>query len=182
MPRVPMPTPETMTPAQLRVYEEAVAGLRGHAPAPLIAWLNSPELASRAQKFGEFARYQTSLPRRLSELAILMTGRFWNAQYEWSVHKPEALKAGLSAGVVEDIAKHRTPQFENADEKAVYEFVQNLLERHVVTDDVYQAAMAALGSRGVVELVGILGYYALISMTICAFEIENPPGMAPELA
>ncbi len=181
MPRIPMPTPEAMTQPQLRVYQQAVAGLRGYAPAPLIAWLNSPELASHAQRLGEFVRYQTTLSPRLSELAILLTGRYWTAQYEWSAHKPEALKAGLSPHVIEDIAHHRAPEFENADEKAVYDFVCCLLERRAVTDDIYQHTADTLGTRGMVELVGILGYYALISMTICAFRLENPPGVQAEL-
>lgn len=181
MPRVTMPVPANMTDAQRRVYESAVSGLRGNAPAPLIAWLNSPELADRAQKLGEFVRYRTELPARLSELAILMTARFWTAHYEWSVHKPEALKAGLSPLVIDEIAHRRPPRFEKDDERIVYDFVENLLNRRLIPANIYESTVVMLGERAVVELVGLLGYYALISMTINCFEIDVPEGTPIEL-
>ncbi len=97
MSRIALPTPDTMTAAQRQAYDAIVAGRRGRAPAPFLAWLHSPELASRAQKLGEFVRYETTMGPRLSELAILVVARWWSSEYEWAIHKAEALKAGVSA-------------------------------------------------------------------------------------
>ena len=181
MTRIKMLTQAEMNDDQRRVYESAVAGRRGHAPAPLVAWLGSPELADRAQKLGEFVRYQTTLPPRLSELAILITARHWTAQYEWFAHKQEALKARLDPAVIDDIACRRQPRLENRDERVVYDFTVSLIETHAVRDDLYRATVDSLGERGVVELVGLLGYYTLISMTVNTFELGPPSGTAAEL-
>lgn len=181
MARIKIRIPEEMSQEQLRVYHDTVAGRRRRMPAPLAAWLESPLLADRAQKLGEFVRYETSLPPRLSELAILVVARHWTAQFEWIAHKAEALKAGLDAGIIEDIANRQTPRFENPDERLVYEFSVSLNQKHEVSDELYQRVVVVIGLRGVVELVGILGYYTLISMTLNTFEIE-PEGQAPELS
>jgi 4-carboxymuconolactone decarboxylase len=178
--RIKMRIPEEMNEEQRRVYEETVAGRRGRIPAPLIAWLESPVLADRAQRLGEFVRYETSLPPRLSELAILVIARYWTAQFEWTAHKAEALNAGLDPEIIDDIANRRPPRFKNADEPVVYDFSATLNQAHAVSDELYDRAVATIGLRGVVELVGILGYYTLISMTLNTFEIE-PEGRAPEL-
>lgn len=181
MARIKIRTPEEMTQEQRRVYDDTVRGRRGRMPAPLAAWLESPVLADRAQKLGEFVRYETSLLPRLSELAILVVARHWTAQFEWSAHKAEALKAGLAQGIIDDIAARRTPRFPDEDERAIYEFSASLNQRHGVSDELYRATAERIGLRGVVELVGILGYYTLISMTLNAFEIE-PEGHNPELS
>jgi 4-carboxymuconolactone decarboxylase len=177
MARVKIRTREEMSEEQRRVYDETVAGRRGRVPAPLVAWLESPVLADRAQKLGEFVRYETSLLPRLSELAILVVARYWTAQFEWTAHKAEALKAGLDPAVIDDIANHRAPKFKHADEPVVYDFCMALVQTHFVSHELYQNAVVTLGPKGVVELVGILGYYTLISMTLNTFEIE-PEGTA----
>lgn len=180
MPRIKIRQPEDMNEQQRRVYDETVAGRRGRIPAPLVAWLESPVLADRAQKLGEFVRYETSLPPRLSELAILVVARHWTAQFEWTSHKAEALKSGLHPEIIDDIANRRPPRFKNPDEPVVFEFSATLSQTHAVPEELYNKAVATFGLRGVVELVGILGYYTLISMTLNTFEIE-PEGHAPEL-
>lgn len=176
MPRIPLLAPEQMNEAQRQAYEATVAGRRGRAPAPFLAWLHSPELAGRAQKLGEFVRYDTTLPPRLSELAILVVARYWTSHYEWAVHALEAARAGVPAAVIDDIAQRRPPRFEQDEERAVFDFAVSLNYDKAVPKDVYRAAIDAIGERGVVELVGILGYYSLISMTLNAFEIEPPAG------
>jgi len=180
MARVKILTPEEMSEEQRRVYNDTVAGKRGRVPAPLVAWLESPVLADRAQKLGEFVRYETCLPPRLSELAILTVARHWTAQFEWTAHKAEALKAGLDAEIIDDIANRRAPRFKNADEAVIYDFSSTLLRTHEVPEELYRKAVEKFGQRAVVELVGILGYYTLISMTLNTFEIQ-PEGSAPEL-
>lgn len=178
MSRLPDLPLENYSSAQREVYDAIVAGPRGQVQGPLKAWLRSPALASRAQELGAFCRYHTSLPKRLSELAILITGAFWKAGFEWYVHAPIALDAGLDPAAVEAIRNGRTPDLEKPDEAALYAFATELLEQRRVSEATYRRALSELGEPGVVELVGILGYYALISMTIVAFDIPLPEGEA----
>jgi 4-carboxymuconolactone decarboxylase len=173
MSRIALPTTDTMTPVQRQAYDAIVAGRRGRAPAPFLAWLHSPELASRAQRLGEFVRYETTMGPRLSELAILVVARWWSSEYEWAIHKTEALKAGVPERVIEDIDHQRPPAFERPDEQAVFDFAMSLCRTRSVPDPVYRAAVGAVGEQGVVELVGVLGYYTLISMTLNAFDIRS---------
>lgn len=173
---------EEMSLVQQRVADEAAAGKRGRVPAPLRAWLHSPELGARAQKLGEFLRYDTSLGPRLSELAILVTARFWTSQYEWYAHKREALKAGLDPETVEAIARRDTPLFTDEKARIVYDYATALHGAHAVPDELHAAAVRALGEQGVVELVGLLGYYTLVAMTLNAFDIGVPSGEVEELA
>lgn len=182
MPRLPDLAPETLSPAQRKVHDAIVSGPRGVVQGPLKVWLHSAELASRAQELGAFCRYHTSLPKRLSELAILITGAHWKAGFEWFVHAPEAIKAGIDPAVVEAIHAGREPKFLKADEASLYAFTRELLEKRRVSDATYKQAVAELGELGAVELVGILGYYALISMTIVAFEVPVPEGEAEPFA
>ena len=176
MSRLPPLTLDAMSDAQRRIHDDTVAGPRGRMPAPLAVWLRSPQLADRAQRLGEFLRYQTTLPPRLSELAILVTARFWTAHYEWAAHEKEALKAGVSPAVVESIARREPPLFGQRDEQAVWNFVGDLHHAHRVSDAVYAEAIAALGEQGVVELVGIVCYYTLVAMTLNVFQIGEAAG------
>lgn len=172
---------ETMSAEQQRVHDQITAGPRGSVPAPLAVWLRSPALAETAQQLGQFARYDSSLEPRLSELVILLVGRFWTAHYEWWVHRPIAEAAGLASQVIDAIRDGQEPTFLHGDEKAVYDFVQQLLKDHRTDDSVYRAALAKLGEVGVVDLVGICGYYSLISMTLNAFDVPLPEGEESEL-
>ena len=180
--RLPALTPETLSAEQRRVAQAIAAGPRGVVQGPLLAWLHSPELADRAQALGAFCRYGTSLPPRLSELAIITVGAYWRAGFEWHVHAPLAIAAGIEPAAVEAIRIGATPDFAQADEAAVWRFTHQLLHDRQVDDDAYQAAQAALGPSAVVELVGIVGYYGLISMTINAFHVPLPEGAANPFA
>lgn len=182
MARLALPAEENRTEAQRLAIAEATSGRRGRVPAPMIAWLQSPELARRGQHLGEMLRYETTLEPSLSELAILVTARHWTAHYEWVVHKREGLKAGMDPEVIAAIAARRPPVFRDERERAVFAVSTSLLETRGVPDALYAEAVAALGERGVVELIGILGYYALVSMTLNTFEIGLPESFAPELA
>lgn len=166
---------------QQAVAAEAVLGKRGRVPAPLRAWLHSPELGRRAQKLGEFIRYDTSLPPPFSELAILVTARHWTSHYEWYAHKRDGLKAGIDPMIIEAIARRQEPGFADPKSKLVHDYVKTLLATGRVPDALHTAAVKLLGERGVVELVGIVGYYSLVALTLNAFEIELPAGEAPEL-
>lgn len=181
MPRLDLPPEEAMTPEQKAAVAEAVAGIRGRVPAPMVAWLQNPDLASRAQKLGELLRYQTTLEPRLSELAILVCGRHWTSHHEWTAHKREGLKAGMDPEVIAAIAARRTPELRDAREQAVYDVSTTLLATGRVPKPLYAAGVAALGERGMVELVGILGYYCLVALTLNTFELGIPGSVAPEL-
>ncbi len=174
--RIPDWKPEELTPAQRKVHDAIVAGPRGRVVGPLRVWLMSPELAERAQELGAFCRYGTSLPPRLSELAILVTGAFWQAGFEWHAHAPIALAAGIAADAIEAIRLGRAPKFAREDEQAVYQFSRELWNKRRVSDAAYRRLAGLLGANTVVELVAILGYYGLISMTINAFEVPLPEG------
>jgi 4-carboxymuconolactone decarboxylase len=173
--------PGRLDPAQRRIWDDIASGPRGTVPPPLQVWLKSPALAEHAQRLGAFARYGTSLPPRLSELAILMTARYWTAQYEWHHHEVFARQAGLDPAAIAAIAARRLPTFAREDEQIVHDFCAAFYRAHAVDDATYARAVAALGDKGVVELVAIMGYYAFISMTLNVFEVPVPPGVAKPL-
>lgn len=174
-------SPEDMNDAQKRVAEEAASGKRGRMPAPLRAWIHSPEFGARAQTLGEFLRYDTILGAELSELAILLIARHWTSHYEWYIHKREALKAGVSPDVVDAIASRSGTPFPDEKAEALRLYVTELLEKKIVSAETHALAVERLGEQGVVELVGLLGYYTLVSMTLNAFEIMPPEGEPLEL-
>ena len=182
MPRIPELDVAKLSPEQRRVHDTIVAGPRGKVEGPLKVWLQSPKLAERAQELGTHCRFNSGLPPRLSELAILLTGAYWKAGFEWWAHAPMALKAGLAPQAVEAIRVGRKPVFGRADEAAVYAFASELLRNRRVSDATYRLAVTELGQTGVVDLVGILGYYALVSMTIVVFEVPLPDGAADPFA
>jgi len=182
--RIPDIDESRLSPEQRKVYDAIVAGPRGVVRGPLRIWLHSAPLAERAQDLGAFCRYHSSLPPRLSELAILTTAAVWKAGYEWTVHAPEALAAGIDPATIEAIRQNRRPRFDQPDSAAVYDFTRELLETRQVSEETLSRARAELGVRGLVDLVGILGYYGLISMTINAFGVppDGPDPFAPKVS
>lgn len=182
MPRIAPLDPATLTEEKRRVYDAIASGPRGRVEGPLRVWLESPVLADRAQALGAFCRYDLSLPSRLSELAIIVTGAFWRAGFEFFIHAPLAEKSGISAAAIEAIRTGGDPAFAQDDERVVHDFVKDLLTTRRVSDATYARAREILGERGVVDLVGIVGYYGLISLTINAFEVEVPTPAADPFA
>lgn len=170
---------DSLTRRQREVYDRIVAGPRGQVVGPLRVWLHSPDLADRAQALGQFARYESALPPILSELAILVTARIWSSGFEWTHHAPVAAEAGLPAAVIHAIGQGRRPGFDDPAQKAVFDAAVELHRDRGLSEATHDAALAALGRQGLVDLVGICGYYTLISMTINAFLI--PDGEGPEL-
>ena len=168
-----------MSDAQRRVHDDIVSGPRGAVmkgfPPLFQPWLRSPGLADPAQRLGAFVRLESSLPPRLSELAILITARCWECAYEWSSHQRFAREAGITEDTIAAIADRRRPEFDSDDQAAVHDFCLELHRDHAVAEDTYQAAAAHLGEQGLVELVGLLGYYTLAAMTLIAFEMGDAP-------
>ena len=173
--RFPTLAREQMTPAQARVADTIAAGPRGGLRGPFNAWLRSPEFADRAQKVGEYIRFQSSLDKRLNEFAILITARWWDAKFEWYAHYPLALQAGLKAEVAADLAQGRRPRGMAADEAAVYDFCTELRRDRRVSDKTFAEAKRLLGEQGVIDLIGVSGYYDLVSMTLNVAEVATPP-------
>ena len=147
----------------------------------MLAWLHSPAFAERAQALGHFARYDSSLSPDLSELAILVTARIWGSEFEWSHHAPLAEAAGIAPDAIARIARAERPALQTPQRQAVFDFAVELHRDRVVRDDTFARAAELLG-EGIVDLIGICGYYTLISMTINAVEIpaDGPPGL-PQL-
>jgi 4-carboxymuconolactone decarboxylase len=181
MNRLPPIDPNNLSDAQRPVYERIANGPRKGVRGPLAIWLHRPELAECAQALGRYCRYDTCLDPRLSELAILMMGRHWLAEYEWAAHKPFALEAGLAPQIIDAIRDDLPPAFENPDEALVYRFIRELHAQRAISDDLYAEFTALLGTDAAVDLVGIAGYYSLISMTIKVFEVPPPAGATAEL-
>ncbi len=182
MARIPLPSPDEMSPEQRRVHDAVVAGPRGVVIGPLRAAIHNPELAERWSKLGEVLRYRTTLPPKLSELAIIVTGRHWTSQVEWFVHARAAAEAGLAASVIEEIRLGRTPEFDDPQEAEIYEFTRQLLRAGAVDGETYGRVERRFGPRGVVELTALIGYYTMVSMTLNAHEIPLPDGVAPPLS
>lgn len=179
MSRIPEADPKHMDEDQRAVHDEIVNGPHGRIAGPFHAWLQSPELARRIRALSEFLRFKASLPARLSELAILMAGRFWKSEFEYYAHSRLAREAGLDDDIISAIAENRRPAFANADEEVVYDLFRELYETRRVSEASYQRAVEAFGQRAVVELVATAGYYGMVSMTLNAFEVGLPPGAEP---
>jgi 4-carboxymuconolactone decarboxylase len=180
MPRLTPLNMDELTPEQREVADAIVSGPRGGIRGPFEPWLRSPQLADRAQKLGEFCRFSTSLPKPLSELAIITTGAFWKSQYEFYAHARIAREVGVPEAVIEAIRSGTRPALEG-QALTVYEFVTEYLTTRRVSDTTYASAVRAFGEQGVVELVGIVGYYGLVAMTLNVFEMPLPEGVSPPL-
>ncbi|MGB1684791.1 MAG: carboxymuconolactone decarboxylase family protein, partial [Candidatus Puniceispirillaceae bacterium] len=155
-----------MTERQKQIYDEIVSGPRGQVRGPLSIWLYRPELADRAQRLGQYCRYDTSLEPRLSELAILTTARIWDAAFEWQAHVPHALAGGVDSSIIDSLSADQTPSFVSKDEEIVYAVTREINITRQLSDDTYNQVVKILGVEATVDLIGLLGYYALISMTI----------------
>jgi 4-carboxymuconolactone decarboxylase len=161
---------EALAPDQQRIYDAIVAGPRGSVPAPFHIFLQSAPLADRVQQLGSLLRFGTSLPPRLSELAILVTASHWRAAYEWSVHEAEARKAGVSESVIAALAAGTRPPLEG-DDVLVYDFASTFYSKRDVPDELFAAATARFGQKTVVELASILGYYSMLAIVLNLFRV-----------
>ena len=180
-PRIPLPGREELDEAQRAVWDKVVSGPRGQVIGPLRAAIHNAELAARWSALGEALRFNTSLPKRLSELAICVTGRRWSSQVEWWVHARVAAEAGIDPAALAAIRDGTPPRFAAEDEALVYDFARALQEHGQVPDATYSAARRAFGVKGVVELTALVGYYTMVSMTLNAHGIPLPEGEAAPL-
>jgi 4-carboxymuconolactone decarboxylase len=148
---------------------------------PYRAYVHSPDLAARLTELASYLRWHTSLPPRLSELAILITAREWTAQYEWYAHYPHAIEGGLDPKVAAAIADGKRPEGMRDDEIALYDLATSLYRDRKVTDAVYKAALDKFGERGIMDIIGIIGFYGITSMTLITMQAGAPDGKVPPL-
>jgi 4-carboxymuconolactone decarboxylase len=175
-------TADTMTPDQKRVADAIQSGPRGAGlRGPFNALLRSPELCDLVQRVGAYVRYGTSIPQRLNELAIIMAGRKWTAQYEFYAHRRLAIEAGLKPAITDAVAAGTRPAGMAEDETIVYDFVSELLAAGRVSDAAFERVKAAFGERGVMDLVGAVGYYSTVSMVLNVAQVPLPAGVEPPL-
>lgn len=180
--RFPELTPETMNDEQRAVAEAIQSGPRGSGlRGPFNALLRSPQLCDLVQRVGAYVRFGSSIPRALNELAICMAGRKWGAQYEFYAHRRLGIEAGLNPAILDAVAEGHRPADMSADEILVYEFVTDLLSTGQVSDARYGAVLERFGERGVMDLVGAVGYYSLVSMVLNVAQVPLPDGETPPL-
>ena len=180
--RLPPLAVEDLTEAQAASVAE-LERVRGYGPrGPWIPLLRSPELMTRARAMGDYLRFNSSLPPRLSEFVILMTAREWTQEYEWSAHRDIAIGAGLRPEIVQAIAEGRHPDDMAEDEAVLYEFVRELNNNQSVSDEIYSGMIAQFGERGLIDAVGIMGYYTLLAMVMNTARTPVPEGVESELS
>ena len=182
--------PERMPPishAQMNEAQKKVAAelskSRGSVRGPFGAMLRSPELADCMQKVGQYVRFKCGLDKRLNRLGGMLATRHWCNQYEWNGHVPYALKAGMDQSVIDAIAEGRRPPRMREDEAVVYDFISELYANKGVSDATYARALAQFGEAGIVDLIGVVGYYATNAMIMnvarTAVPSDNPLPLIP---
>ncbi|MFC4932354.1 carboxymuconolactone decarboxylase family protein [Massilia sp. GCM10023247] len=176
----PIP-PDQLTEAQRRAADAVIHGPRGALYGPFVPLLRSPELLENAQRMGEYLRYRSAIGARLSELAILVTARQWNQGVEWAIHAPIAAHVGIPQGVIDAIGRRERPQNMLVDEAAVHDFCIELHRDKGVSDPTYHDALALFGEQGVVDLVGLNGYYTFLAMVMNTARTEVPASSAAAL-
>jgi 4-carboxymuconolactone decarboxylase len=178
-PRVPLLAEENLAPDQRALLDSIRSGPRGASTnirGPFAVFLHAPAFGELAQRLGGHCRFNTAVPPRLSEFAILVTAKLWRAQYEWFAHVPQAERAGVKSQTIRDLHAGRVPKTAPKDERALYDFIQELYKTRRVSDKNYKRVNAILGEVATVEFVGILGYYVLISMVLNVFRMAPPAG------
>ena len=180
--RMPPVADDAMTTEQRAAVEEfKTARETTRFDGPFVPLLRSPELLSRARRVGDYVRFASALPPRLSELVILITARYWTQQYEWTFHAPIAAEAGLSSTTIAAVADGRRPEALAADERCVYAFCEELLRTHGVSDATYAGLRALYAEKGVIDTIGIIGYYSLLAMVMNTARTPLDDGIAPPL-
>ena len=164
--RMPSIPADRLTDAQKKAVTEFKAARNAELSGPFIPLLRSPEVMSRARAMGDYLRFNSALPPKLSEFVILLVARQWSQGYEWGVHLPIALKAGVDPAVVQAIAAGRRPERLGEDEQILYDTCMELQLSRSVSDATYARAVARFGEQGVIDTIGITGYYTMLAMVL----------------
>jgi 4-carboxymuconolactone decarboxylase len=179
--RMPPIPADKLTDAQKKAIEEFKAARSVDISGPFVAMLRSPEVMNRARAMGDYLRFRSSLPPRLSEFVILLTARRWTQQYEWNAHAPLAVKGGLNADIVKAIAEGRRPEKLAEDEEIVYLLFDEIQRTQSVSDGTYARAVGKIGEQGVIDVMGITGYYTMLAMVMNTARTPLPDGAKPAL-
>jgi 4-carboxymuconolactone decarboxylase len=176
------PIPADKVTAEQKESVKEFQAVRGREPfGPFVPLMRSPDLMVRASAMGEYLRYRTSLTPRLSEFVILLTAREWTQQYEWNVHHADAMKAGVDPKIAQAIADGRRPDGMSDDEVLLYDFFMELQRNRSISDPTYARMVARFGEKGVMDTIGIVGYYSLLGMVLNTARTPLPAGVAPPL-
>jgi 4-carboxymuconolactone decarboxylase len=179
--RLPAISPDKMTAEQKKAVEEFVAARNAPISGPFNVMLRSPEVMTRARAMGDFLRYKSSLPPRLSEFVILMTARQWTQQYEWNTHYDIAIKAGVKVEVAKAIAEGRRPEGLTEDEQILYDFCSELQHNRSIADATYGRMLSKFGETGIIDTAGIVGYYSFLAIMLNTARTPPDPSSAPVL-
>jgi 4-carboxymuconolactone decarboxylase len=179
--RMPAIPAEKMTPEQKKAADDFAAERKTPVFGPFVPLLRSPEVMLRAKAMGDYLRYKSVLPPQLNEFAILITARHWSQQYEWALHQPIAVKAGLKAEITQTLAEGRRPQGMSADEEMIYDFSTELHQNQSVSDATYARVLAKFGEQGIIDLTGVNGYYTFLAMVLNATRTAVPKTTAPPM-
>ncbi len=180
--RMPPIPADKLTAAQKNAIGEFKAARSADISGPFVPLLRSPEVMSRARAMGDYLRFKSALPPRLSEFVILLTARRWTQQYEWHVHQALAIDGGLKREIVDAVAAGRRPARMAKDEEAVYTLCDEVQRTHAASDATYRRAVAELGEQGVIDALGITGYYTMLAMVMNTARTPLPDGVKPPLA
>jgi 4-carboxymuconolactone decarboxylase len=179
MARVPDLDPAEMTPQQKRIHDDIAAKRGGTVRGPFAIWLRTPEIADRANQFGNVVRANGKIDKRLFELMVLIVARHWSAPYEWFAHEKHAVSAGVSSDVIEAIRHGRTPDFARDDEKLVYDIVSELNISRDLSQPCYDRGVAHFGLELFIEFVTAIGFYIMVAVVLKAFDAPVPGGSRP---
>jgi len=166
-----------MTDAQRKAADEMIAGPRKGVKGPFVPLLRCPELMDRLQKVGEYLRFQSSLDQRISEFVMLVVSRAWTQHFEWFVHVPLGRKAGISEDTIAALADGRRPSGMSEDEELAYDFCEELLRNKGVSETTYRRAVMRFGENGVIDMLGVAGYFTTVSMIM---NVAHSPPPADE--
>ncbi|MBM3343093.1 MAG: carboxymuconolactone decarboxylase family protein [Betaproteobacteria bacterium] len=167
-----------MSPAQKQAQAAVLAGPRGHMGGPFSALLRSPELMNRVQKVGEYLRFHCPIEKRLGEFAAIIAARHWSQQFEWWAHKRQAIEAGLKPEIAQAVEEGRRPSGMREDEEVLYDFLTEALKNQGVCDVTYARAVKQFGEAGIIDLLGVAGYYGLLALVMNVARTSVPEGPA----
>jgi 4-carboxymuconolactone decarboxylase len=170
-----------MSQDQKNLHDEILSGPRTQIAGPMHTWFLNPSYGSLIEKVGAFCRYETSIEPRLSELAIIIVARHWNANVEWFAHSEIAIKSGILQETVEAIELNKRPDFKKEDEALIFDITKSILDTKGLTDELFKRAEDTIGKTSLLDLTAIIGYYCNVAIQLNVFEIPSDDGRTLEV-
>ncbi len=177
MTRIQLVSPENMT-AEQKALHDKIAGQRsvGQVRGPFAVGLHAPDIGERIGDMVHHLLSDTRVPHNLKELAIIVIAREYTAHYEWFIHAARAVRVGVAEEIVEAIRTRRTPDFSDDDERLVYDATLDMVRNRTLSQPLYDEIVARFGEPATVELVALIGFYVMIAVFLCAFDVDAPEG------